>query len=230
MLAQNPIAEYPFTQAALWQRCLDLLPALDRDAAALAPRGVTPARIAQFKHDTAEFGDLDPDTVLVQEGATVTEGKEAVRVALETAMQQVLGIIASQDEPRTARYKRFGAASITAASDAKLHLAATMLTKQGRRYLPEYAGVGLDEAMLAAIDTQNAAFVDYLADRREAESSRAGATQGRIRFANGLYRQLVQLCAIGEAYWRLTDAAKAAEYVVNPGVAAPVAPVAPVAA
>ncbi|WP_019948407.1 hypothetical protein [Hymenobacter aerophilus] len=220
MLAKDPIAEYPFSQAALWQRCLDLQPALDRDAALLAPRGVTPARIAQFKADTAEFGDMDPDTVMQQQGVTVTEDKDAVRIALETAMQQVLGIIASQDDPRSARYKRFGASSITAMSDAKLHLGATMLTKQGRRYLPEYAGVGLTEAMLAAIDAQNAAFVEFLADRREAESTRAGATQARIRFANGLYRQLVQLCAAGEAYWRLTDAAKAAEYVVNPGVAA----------
>ncbi|SDY90684.1 hypothetical protein [Hymenobacter psychrophilus] len=224
MLAKDPIAEYPFAQAALWQRCLDLLPALDRDAALLAPRGVTAARIAQFKHDTEEFGDMDPDTVMVQQGVTVTEGKDAVRIALETAMQQVLGIIASQDDPRSARYKRFGASSITAMSDAKLHLGATMLTKQGRRYLAEYAGVGLTEAMLADIDTQNAAFVDFLADRREAESSRAGATQGRVRFANGLYRQLVQLCAVGEAYWRLTDAAKAAEYVVNPGVPTAAAP------
>ena len=220
MLARNPIAEYPFAQAALWQRCLDLQPALERDAAALAPRGVTPARIAQFKSDTAEFGEMDPDMVLQQQGVTVTEGKEAVRLALETAMQQVLGIIASQDEPRTARYKRFGATSVDNLTDAKLHLGATMLTKQGRRYLAEYAGVGLSEAMLADIDTQNAAFVEFLADRREAESSRAGATQGRIRFANELYRQLVQLCAVGEAYWRLTDAAKAAEYVVNPGVPA----------
>lgn len=224
MLAKDPIAEYPFAQALLWQRCLDLQPALDRDAALLAPRGVTAERIAQFKADTAEFGDMDPDTVMQQQGVTVTEGKDAVRIALETAMQQVLGIIASQDDPRSARYKRFGASSITAMSDAKLHLGATMLTKQGRRYLPEYAGVGLSEAMLTDIDTQNAAFVDYLTDQREAESSRAGATQGRVRFANGLYRQLVQLCAVGEAYWRLTDAAKAADYIVNPGVPAAAAP------
>jgi len=224
MLAKNLIAEYPFTQAALWQRCLDLQPALDRDAALLAPRGVTAARITQFEADTAEFGEMDPDTVVLQEGVTVTEGKQAARLALETAMQQVLGIIGTVDDPRTARYKRFGATKVDSLSDAKLHLAATMLTKQGRRYLPEYAGVGLTEAMLAEIDTQNAAFVEFLADRREAESSRAGATQARIRFANELYRQLVQLCAAGEAYWRLTDATKAAEYVINPGVAAAAAP------
>lgn len=219
MLDKDPIAEYPSTQAALWQRSLDLQPALDRDAAQLAARGVTAARIQKFKDDTAEFGEMDPDTVLQQEGATVTEEKDAVRTALETAMQQVLGIIGSQDPPRTARYKRFGAANVENLSDAKLHLAATMLVKQGRKYLSEYAEQGLTAAMLDAVDTQKEEFVDSLADRKEAESTRSGATRARVLFANGLYRQLAQLCATGEAYWQLTDATKAREYVINPTVA-----------
>lgn len=215
MLDKTPIAEYPSTQAALWQRSLDLQTALTRDAALLASRGVTMARIQQFIDDTAEFGEMDPDTVVQQEGATVTAEKEAVRIALETAMQGVLGIIGAQDPPRSARYKRFGAANVENLSDAKLHLAATMLVKQGRKYLPEYAGVGLTEALLAAIESQNADFVDSLTDRREAESTRTGATRARLLFANGLYQQLVRLCAAGEAYWKLTDATKAAEYVVD---------------
>lgn len=226
MLDKEPIAEYSFSQADLWKRSLDLQPALDRDAAALATRGVTAARIEQFKDDTAEFGEMAPDTVVQQEGAAVTEEKNTERLALETAMQAVLGIIASRDMPRTARYKRFGAANVANLTDAKLHLAATMLVKQGRKYLAEYADAGLTAALLNTIETQNEAFVDGLADRKEAESTRTNATQARIRFANGLYRQLVQLCAVGEAYWRLTDAAKAAEYVVDPTSAASAAPAA----
>ncbi|RSK42967.1 hypothetical protein [Hymenobacter perfusus] len=217
MLDKTPIAEYPSTQAALWQRSLDLQTALTRDAALLASRGITAARIQQFIDDTAEFGEMDPDTVVQQEGATVTAEKEAVRTALETAMQEALGIIGAQDPPRTARYKRFGASNVENLSDAKLHLAATMLVKQGRKYLAEYAGVGLTEAMLAAIESQNADFVESLTDRKEAESTRTGATRARILFANGLYQQLVRLCAAGEAYWKLTDATKAAEYVVDAG-------------
>ncbi|MBG8552012.1 hypothetical protein [Hymenobacter guriensis] len=83
-----------------------------------------------------------------------------------------------------------------------------MRVKQGRKYLAEYTDAGLTAALLDAVETRNEAFVDGLADRKEVESTRANATQARIRFANGLYRQLVQLCATGEACWRLTDAAK----------------------
>lgn len=221
MLDKEPIAEYPFSQAELWQRCLDLQTALDRDAAALAGRGVTAERIQQFKDDTAEFGDMEPDTVVQQEGAAVTDEKDEVRVALETAMQAVLGIIATQDDPRTARYKRFGATNIATLSDPKLHLAATMLAKQGRKYLAEYEAQGLTAALLDAVDARKEAFVDSLAERKDAESTRSGATRARILFANGLYRQLVQLCAAGNAYWRLTDATKAAEYVVGSAAATP---------
>lgn len=215
MQDKDPVAEYPFTQADLWQRCLDLHIALDRDAAALTKRGVTAQRIQKFKGDTAAFGEMEPDTVLRQEGAAVTEDKDAVRVALETAMQEVLGIISMKDDVRSARYKRFGAADVANQSDAKLHLAATMLVKQGRKYLGEYAEQGLTAQLLTDVETQNAAFVESLADRKEAESTRSGATRARVLFGNGLYRQLVQLCAAGDSYWELTDATKAGEYVVD---------------
>ncbi|GAB3828492.1 hypothetical protein [Hymenobacter jeollabukensis] len=230
MQDKDPVAEYPFTQADLWQRCLDLHIALDRDAADLAKRGVTAQRIQKFKTDTAEFGDMEPDTVLKQEGAAVTQDKEAVRVALETTVQAVTSIISLKDDVRSARYKRFGVSDVSSVSDAKLHLAATMLVKQGRKYLEEYQEQGLTAALLDDVDTQNAAFVDSLADRKEAESTRSGATRARILFANGLYRQLVQLCAAGDSCWKLSDATKAGEYVVDPTpAAAPVAPRAAVA-
>jgi hypothetical protein len=221
MQDKNPVAEYPFTQAELWQRCLDLHPALDRDAADLAKRGVTALRIQKFKADTAEFGEMEPDTVLKQEGAAVTEDKDAVRVALETAVQMVTGIISVKDDVRSARYKRFGVSDVSSMSDAKLHLAATMLVKQGRKYLAEYQEQGLTEALLTAVETQNAAFVESLAARKEAESTRAGATRARILFGNGLYRQLVQLCAAGDSCWKLTDATRAGEYVVSAASTAP---------
>ncbi|TGE20285.1 hypothetical protein E5K00_19960 [Hymenobacter aquaticus] len=223
MNAKNPVAEYPFTQAELWQRCLDLQPSLDRDAAALAGRGVTAARINKLKADTAEFGEMEPDTVLVQEGAAVTEEKDEVAEALKTAMQQVMSIIALRDEPRTARYKRFGVSDVMNLPEAKLHLAATMLVKQGRKYLDEYKAEGLTAALLDAVAANNEHFVEGLTERKEAENTRAGATRARLLFANGLYRQLVQLCAAGDSYWRLTDAAKAREYVVDAAPAAPAA-------
>ncbi|RYU83802.1 hypothetical protein [Hymenobacter persicinus] len=220
MKDKNPVAEYPFTQAQLWQRCLDLQSALTRDAAALAGRGITAAHLTKLKADTAAFGEMEPDTVLVQEGAAVTEEKDAVVLALETSVQQVLSIIALQDEPRTARYKRFGVSSVTDLTEPKLHLAATMLVKQGRKYLAEYAEQGLTAAMLDAVAGHNEAFVEGLAERKEAENTRSGATRARLLFANGLYRQLVQLCAAGTSVWQLTDAAKAREYVVDPAAVA----------
>ncbi|WP_400190200.1 hypothetical protein [Hymenobacter sp. B81] len=159
---------------------------------------------------------MEPDTVLVQEGAVVTDEKDAEQLALETAIQQVLGIIAVKDSARTSRYKRFGVANVTALSESKLHLAATLLVKQGRKYLSEYAAEGLTEDLLQTVETCNAAFVDGLAERKEAENARRVATQTRIVFANGLYRQLVQLCAAGESVYKLTDAARARDYVIDP--------------
>ena len=218
MLDKAPLPEYPFTQAALWQRCLEMSPTAHRDAAELAKRGISAAMLTKFDADTAAFGEMDPDEVLLQEGKMVTEEKDATQVALETAIQAVMDCVGLKDDPRTAGYKRFGVTSVNSLSQAKLHLAATMVAKQGRKYLADYADKGLTAALLTTVEQEDAAFVDQMADRHEAVSTRAGATRARLLFANGLYRQLVALANAGQAAWRLTDAQKAHEYVIDPGV------------
>ena len=91
-----------------------------------------------------------------------------------------------KDDARTPGYKRFGVSDVTSLGQAKLHMAATMVVKQGRKYLGEYAEKGLTEALLDAVAKQDAVFVDQMAGRYEAVSTRAGATHARILFANGL--------------------------------------------
>ncbi|WP_046244677.1 hypothetical protein [Hymenobacter terrenus] len=215
MLHQRPVAAYPFTQAALWQRCLDLFPSLDRDIDRLARFGVTPARVAKFKADTAAFGLLEPDAVLVQEGAIETEEKNAEREALVTSIQQVMACIELKDDPRTAAYKRFGVVNVANATEAALHLAGAVVVKQGRKYLASYAGVGLTAEMLDAVETNNAKFVEELATGKEAENDRQDATDTRIEAANALYEELTKLCGAGNVLWRFEDETKADEYVVE---------------
>ena len=129
---------------------------------------------------------MDPDTVLVQEGKVVTDDKDATEAALETAIQAVMDCVVLKDDARTPGYKRFGVSDVTSLGQAKLHMAATMVVKQGRKYLGEYAEKGLTEALLDAVAKQDAVFVDQMAGRYEAVSTRAGATRARILFANGL--------------------------------------------
>jgi hypothetical protein len=215
MLHQRPVAAYPFTQAALWQRCLDLFPSLDRDAAKLTRFGVTAARVTAFKTNTTLFGLMDPDTVLVQEGAVETEEKIAEQEKLVTSIQQVMACIELKDDPRTASYKRFGVVNVANATESVLHLAAAMVVKQGRKYLADYTGVGLTAEMLTAVETNNAAFVEELTTGKEAENERQSATDDRIEAANALYEELAKLCAAGNTAWRFEDATKAGEYVVD---------------
>ena len=229
MLHQRPVATYPFSQAALWQRCLDLFPSLDRDATRLLPLGVTAARIKKFKEDTDLFGQMDPDSVLVQEGAVATDQRTAEHDALVTSMQQVMAHIGLKDDPRTAAYKRFGAASVSNATDAELHLAGVLVVKQGRKYLADYAGVGLTKELLDAVETNNATFVEQLTTGKETKNERQAATDARIVAANALFTELTGNCAAGNASWRFEDQTKADEYVVDasPATAAVALPARP---
>ncbi|MDQ2769864.1 MAG: hypothetical protein M3Y54_05120 [Bacteroidota bacterium] len=215
MLHQQPVANYPFSQAALWQRCLDLFPSLDRDATRLLPLGVTAARIKKFKEDTDLFGQMDPDSVLVQEGAVATGQKTAEHDALVTSIQQVMARIGLKEDPRTAAYKRFGAASVSNATEAELHLAGVLVVKQGRKYLTDYAAVGLTKELLDAVESTNARFVDELTTSKETDNERQAATDARIVAANALFAELTGICAAGNASWRFESQTQADEYVVD---------------
>ena len=227
MLHQRPVATYPFSQAALWQRCLDLFPSLDRDAARLLPLGVPAARIKKFKEDTDLFGQMNPDTVLVQEGAVVTGVKNAEQDALVTSIQQVMAHVGLKDDPRTAGYKRFGATDVANATEAELHLAGVVVVKQGRKYLADYAGVGLTEELLGAVETANTKFVDELTTGKETENERQAATDARIEAANALFAELTGICGAGNTSWRFEDQTRADEYVVDASPAAGAKPAGP---
>ena len=158
---------------------------------------------------------MDPDTVLVQEGAVETDQKTAEHVALVTSIQQVMAHIELKDALRTAAYKRFGAASVSNATEAELHLAGVLVVKQGRKYLADYAGVGLTKELLDAVETANAKFVEELTTGKETENERQAATDARIEAANALFAALTALCAAGNTSWRFESQTKADEYVVD---------------
>lgn len=229
MLHQRPVAAYPFSQAALWQRCLDLFPSLDRDAVRLLPLGVPAERIKMFKTNTGLFGQMDPDTVLVQEGAVATDQKTTGHDALVTSIQQAMAHVELKDAPRTAAYKRFGAANVSNATEAELHLAGVMVVKQGRKYLADYKGVGLTTTILDAVEAANGKFVEELTTGKEAENDRQAATDARIVAANTLFAELTGICGAGNTSWRFEDQTKADEYVVDHAPAAGTAPAGPTA-
>ena len=91
-------------------------PTVRRDAAELAKRGITAAMLTRFDADTTAFGEMDPDTVLVQEGKVVTDDKDATEAALETAIQAVMDCVALKDDARSPGYKRFGVSDVTSLS------------------------------------------------------------------------------------------------------------------
>ena len=223
MNAKKPVAAYPFPQTVLWQRCQELQTAIARDTELLAALGISPATQAKFANDTATFGEMDPDTVLVQEGAVVTAKKSTEEQALVTAIQVVMSRVGLKDDERTPAYKRFGAAHVSNLTEAALHLAGTVVVKQATKYLADYAGVGLTQGLIDEVEKQNLAFVGGLTDRHDAGDTRASATDARIVFGNDLYQQGVAIGAAGVAQWRFTDATKTNEYVLDPAVHSAVA-------
>ena len=182
-----------------------------------------------FKTNTDLFGQMDPDTVLVQEGAVATDQKTTGHDVLVTSIQQAMAHVELKDAPRTAAYKRFGVANVSNATEAELHLAGVMVVKQGRKYLADYKGVGLTTTILDAVEAANGKFVEELTTGKEAENNRQAATDARIVAANTLFAELTGICGAGNSSWRFEDQTKADEYVVDHAPAAGTAPAGPTA-
>ncbi|MBF9220191.1 hypothetical protein [Hymenobacter ruricola] len=200
---------------------------LVRDAADLAARGITPARVAAFDKQRQDFELLPTDIELDAAKQNATLAKEKAQATAVTQLQGIMGIVGTVHDARSASYKMFGSAGLANGPEADLYVGLLRVVRVGRAHLAEYAGAGLTAAMLDELAASAAVFLERLGQQQDAESARGRAADARILAGNALYEELIDLCAIGKARYATTDARKYEDYVVTDAPAPGAGPVPP---
>ena len=188
---------------------------LVRDAAELAPRGNTPARVAAFDKQRQDYEALPTDIELDAAKQNTTLAKDGVKTRAVTELQALMGIVGTVHDERSASYKMFGSAGLAGGPEPDFYVGLLRVVRVGRAHLAEFATAGLTAAMLDALAASATEFLKRLGDQQDAEAARGRAADGRILAGNALYTELIDLCGIGKALYATTDARKFQEYVVT---------------
>jgi len=203
------------SQSDLVTTCFEKQLHMLRDADDLAGRGIPRKRITDFKGQIMKFSELPTDGELDQTKQEATDRKDAAQRALITQLQIVMGIVGTVDKPTTSGYKKFGTAGLDEGSEGDLHLGIIRAVRVGRASLAKYTAKGLTADLLDELETRNATFLTRLGEQQDAETARGEAADTRIRAANALYAELMDICGTGKALYAQTNARKFDDYIVN---------------
>ena len=216
---------YNMAQSELIKTSFDKHQYLVRDAAGLAPRGITAARLAAFEAQRTAFEALPTDIELDAAKQNATLAKATVETQAVTELQGIMGIVGTVHDVRSASYKMFGSAGLAGGPEADLYVGLLRVVRVGRAHLAEFAKAGLTAAMLDALAASATEFLARLGEQQDAENARGRAADGRVLAGNALYTELIDLCGIGKALYATTDARKYEDYVVTDTPVSAVVPV-----
>ncbi|MDO7876527.1 hypothetical protein Q5H93_17415 [Hymenobacter sp. ASUV-10] len=209
------VADFNMSQSDLVTVSFEKQLFMVRDAKELEGRGIPLKRITDFKGQITDFTALPTDGELDQTKQEATDRKDAAQRDLITQLQIVMGIVGTVDKPSTSGYKKFGTAGLDNASEGDLHLGIIRAVRVGRASLDKYAAKGLTADLLTELETRNATFLTRLGEQQDAETARGEAADARIRAANALYAELMDICGTGKALYAQTNARKFDDYIVN---------------
>ncbi len=218
MKKQEITADFVGSQGDFILSCRTKYAFMVRDAADFATRGVTAARLAAFAAGTDALLLLPSDDQLNYSKQAATAAAVAQREVVTSGMATVMGQVAIKHDVRSPGYKAFGSAGLHNDSEGDFYVNMVHLLGWADAHVAEYAAQGLTPAQLAALRTDNAAYLACLTAQRLAESARGTATQTRAQAYNDHNDELTALCGIGKGLYIQTDKTRYDDYVLDPAI------------
>lgn len=181
-----------------------------------------PEDLVHFRGLVADFKDIGSD--LYYEGLKMgcTEDKNASRSRLMNAIRPIRERMKLAFGLTSALYKSQKFAVLGKMPDEMLYVRARRIHKMAILKSVELEKAGMTPAMLAAIETENASFLEKMDELDFANYIREEKTMERIVCGNAMYAEMARICEIGKATWRNESPAKFNEYVIyqpSPGKA-----------
>jgi hypothetical protein len=214
MKKQGIVRLYNLSDANLIQKGKEKIAFIRRDKAAFEVFGITSAMINTLENAIVVFSETVTDIEALSDQMMITQARNEKAEALRTAIRNLMGRVQLQFEPKSARYKKFGADRLSKQSKGKLFLTGRTVVLVGTAYLPELAANGVTTAMLTDITTLCDAFENLIIEQKISIAQRNIIQENRVIAGNTLYATLVRYTAIGLAIWETTDVAKYNDYVL----------------
>lgn len=205
-----PEQEWQITQAALIQRSQLLKIYLERDAADLAPRGVTPGVIAALAAQSALFDALKTDSWWVDEITAAVAARDAKRHAVMLMIEELRDICEQTLEPIA--YNSFGFEYLALTENDEFIKRVQRILARAADNQAALTPEGATPAMIAALTTALEELDDLYDAALVAETVRDKKLQERRIEGNSLWQMMKKLCNKAITYYRRRDPATTNDY------------------
>jgi hypothetical protein len=185
-----------------------------RDAAAFAAFGLTETQFGALEAEIEAFSDVRTDIESKAKQVQATSDKDVKAEELRTAIRAVMTRVALKYGDKSARYRNFGAETLSRQTDADLTLTAKRVVRVGKEDLADYAAQGLTIGLLDEITALNAEFSDLIISKELKVGARDIEQEDRVEAGNAIYATLVSYTKTGQDIWVSTDVAKYNDYVI----------------
>jgi hypothetical protein len=222
MKKQGIVRMYNFSDANLIQKGKEKIAFIRRDKAAFEVFGITSAMINALENAIAVFSETVTDIEAVSDQMMFTQAKNEKAEALRTAIRNLMGRVQFQFGIKSARYKKFGADTLSRQTETKLLLTGRTVVLVGTDFLPELTANGVTTAMFTNITALCDAFENLIIEQKISIGKRNIIQENRVVSGNALYVTLVRYTTIGGAIWETTNIAKYNDYVLYTAASAEV--------
>jgi len=209
--------EFGFAESDLAPKCEATHTLTLRDEAELLAKGFTSEKRTAFRVQIDDYKKLPTDNYWLGLCSSGTENKNNNRLIVEKGLRGILTFAENKWGVKSAKYKQFGAGSISKFTDDELLRCVRTAIGTARYQLADLASEGLTAAMIDQLETSNQTFDKSIDDQKTAERNRDIATDERILKGNQLYRSMVKICNLGKDIWYGINQAKYNDYLIYEG-------------
>lgn len=126
---------------------------MERDVAEFTDYGISPTMVADLKVKVIHFSDFSTDVELLQDQTDTTALKDAKAAELKQSLTSFMSRVEAKYTAKSAKYRKFGASSISQKTDSDLLLTAKRVVRVATPLLTELATNGVTAAMVSNITT-----------------------------------------------------------------------------
>lgn len=207
---------YRFSDGVLMQLADTVIRNATRDSAELDPLGVTTARLNALGALKETFRDMEDD---VEWKGLVSERKEQKDAAMgvcNIGSNNIRRMVANVYGERTAKYKRFGFASINGRREVERIKAYFRVWRRAGEHAADLASEGLTAEVLDAFHMACEDFDAAYDAMEDITIERDIASEARVELGNRIYAEVAKICNTGKTYWMSRSHARYNDYVITP--------------
>ena len=202
------------SHSELSRRACNAVSLMTRDAVEMAKYGLTEATKTEIANMRVAWDNYRTDIELKGDVGFAVEERDKVEDQVKVAVREIMLRAKLEYGLNSAKYRQFGTKGLDGMDADALNRCGERVVSVATLLLGELANQGLTQAMIDELNGFNTTFEAKIREKNAADKARDGATEGRIKLGNDLYKKICEVFDVGKNYWVTRSEAKYNDYIM----------------